>query len=29
MTAAAVARPVPAQHPAAMPIGRPAVPAPR
>ena len=29
MTAAAVARPVPAAHPAAMPVGRPTVPAPR
>ena len=29
MPAAAVARPVPAAHPAAMPVGRPAVPAPR
>ena len=27
--AAAVARPIPAAHPAAMPVGRPAVPAPR
>jgi excisionase family DNA binding protein len=27
--ASAVARPVPAQHPAAMPVGRPSVPAPR
>ena len=29
MSAASVARPVPAAHPAAMPIGRPQVPAPR
>ena len=29
MAAAAVARPVPAAHPAAMPVGRPSVPAPR
>ena len=27
--AATLARPIPAQHPAAMPVGRPAVPAPR
>jgi excisionase family DNA binding protein len=27
--ASAVARPIPAQHPAAMPVGRPSVPAPR
>ena len=29
MNAAAMARPVPAAHPAAMPVGRPSVPAPR
>jgi excisionase family DNA binding protein len=29
MAAAAVARPVPAAHPAAMPVGRPQVPSPR